>query len=231
MTTPFKFWTFDHWLNFGIFILGAVTAVGITASTRWYDVPNLFTPATVIGFLISVMGFLRASQTNAARDPEFGTRKSDPNPTVQVEQVGPNTVVAVPPVTAGFTSTLRRSNHETTRRPRPDSLLRGLPGASGLHRSLCDREHASHHQSVSHWAGRLQQDPLDGEKVGAFAHNDTVNIVTWHKSTVQVIAASGAYWKAAAQTALDELVTHLSAAAKAKVAPYVPLATAILQEV
>jgi hypothetical protein len=72
---------------------------------------------------------------------------------------------------------------------------------------------------------------LDGEKVGAFAHADTVNIVTWHKSTVQVLAASGAGWKAAAQTALDELVKHLSAAAKAKVAPYVPLATAILQEV
>jgi hypothetical protein len=97
---PFRFWSFDHWMNFGIFLLGAVTAIGITAGTHWGDVPNLFTPATVIGFLISIMGFLRASVTNAARDPKMGTRASDPEPTAPLERVG-NTVVPVPPVNPG----------------------------------------------------------------------------------------------------------------------------------
>ncbi len=72
---------------------------------------------------------------------------------------------------------------------------------------------------------------IDGEKVGVFAHNDTVNIVTFHKSTVQVILASTTGWKPTVQTAVNELVKHLSAAGQAKVAPYVPLVTAILLEV
>lgn len=100
MELPFKFWTFDHWMNFGIFILGAVTAVGITATTRWWDVPSLFTPATVIGFAISVMGFLRASVTDKARDPALGSRSTDPNPTERVVKVG-QVDVGVPPVTPG----------------------------------------------------------------------------------------------------------------------------------
>lgn len=72
---------------------------------------------------------------------------------------------------------------------------------------------------------------IDGEKVGAFSHADTVNIVTFHKSTVQVIAATATSWKAAVQTALDALLTHLTPAGRAKVSPYVPLVTAILEEV
>ena len=72
---------------------------------------------------------------------------------------------------------------------------------------------------------------IDGEKVGVFAHADTVNVVTYHKSIVQVITASGAGWKATVQTALNEMVKHLTPAGQAKVAPYVPLVTAILQEV
>jgi hypothetical protein len=35
MPPPFKFWTADHWLNFGIFLLGAISTVGITATTGW----------------------------------------------------------------------------------------------------------------------------------------------------------------------------------------------------
>lgn len=100
MDLPFRHWTFDHWMNFGIFLGGAVTAVGITASTHWGDVPALFTPATVIGFLISVMGFLRASVTTAARDPNLGTRSTDPSPTERVVRVGGQNV-PVPPVTPG----------------------------------------------------------------------------------------------------------------------------------
>ena len=97
---PFKFWSWDHWINFGIFVLGAVTAVGITASTQWGQVPHLFTPATTIGFLVSTLGFMRASNTNAARNPELGTRSTDPSPTERVVPVG-NINVAVPPVNPG----------------------------------------------------------------------------------------------------------------------------------
>ena len=77
----------------------------------------------------------------------------------------------------------------------------------------------------------LRDAAIDGEKVGVFSHADTVNVVTYHKSAVQVIAASGAGWKVTVQTALIETVKHLSPAGQAKVAPYVPLVTAILQEV
>ena len=97
---PFKFWSADHWINFAIFLLGAVTAIGITASTQWGQVPSLFTPATTIGFVVSALGFLRASNTNAARDPAVGTRSTDPSPTERVVQVGSKTV-PVPPVTPG----------------------------------------------------------------------------------------------------------------------------------
>ena len=97
---PFRYWTFDHWMNFGIFLLGAVTAVGITASTHWGEVPGLFTPATTIGFLVSLLGFLRASVTTAARNPELGTRSTDPAPTERVVRVGPVNV-GVPPVNPG----------------------------------------------------------------------------------------------------------------------------------
>jgi hypothetical protein len=98
---PFKFWTFDHWMNLVIFLAGAVLAVGVTAATSWADMVKLFTPAIVLGFLISTAGFLKASNTNAARDPTLGTRRSDPNPTAPLVEVGPNAVAPVPPVTAG----------------------------------------------------------------------------------------------------------------------------------
>jgi hypothetical protein len=97
---PFKFWTFDHWMNFLIFLAGAVTAIGITATTRWSDVPGLFTVANTLGFVISTAGFLRASVTTAARNPELGTRSTDPAPTERVVKVGTQTV-PVPPVTPG----------------------------------------------------------------------------------------------------------------------------------
>jgi glycerol uptake facilitator-like aquaporin len=97
---PFRFWSFDHWMNFVIFLAGAVLAVGITAATQWQDLPKLFTPAIVLGFVISTAGFLKASVTNAARNPDIGTRSTDPNPTERVVQVGQATI-PVPPVTPG----------------------------------------------------------------------------------------------------------------------------------
>ena len=97
---PFKFWGLPQWMNFVIFLSGAVLAVGITAATRWDDLPKLFTPFIVLGFIISLAGFLNASNTNAGRDPTIGTRRSDPSPTAPLEQVGP-TIMAVPPVNPG----------------------------------------------------------------------------------------------------------------------------------
>src|SRR5678816_79994 len=97
---PFKFWIAKHWINFGIFFLGALTPLGITASTHWGDVPALFTPAATIGFGISLFGFMRATQTDKARDPELGTRHTDPAPTERVVQVGQK-VVPVPPINPG----------------------------------------------------------------------------------------------------------------------------------
>jgi hypothetical protein len=97
---PFKYWSFDHWMNFGIFLLGAVTAIGITASTHWVEVPGMFTVANTIGFLISVMGFLRASVTDKARDPALGTRATDPSPTERIIKVEGKTV-PVPPIQPG----------------------------------------------------------------------------------------------------------------------------------
>lgn len=93
---PFKHWSFDHWMNFVIFLAGAVTAIGITATTRWADVPGLFTVANTLGFVISTAGFLRASVTNAARDPNVGTRSTDPAPTERLIGGRP-----VPPVVPG----------------------------------------------------------------------------------------------------------------------------------
>lgn len=106
---PFKFWTFDHWMNFVIFLAGAVTAIGITATTRWADVPNLFTVANTLGFIISTAGFLRASNTNAARDPSLGTRSTDPSPTERILNVG-GKVVPVPPPVPG--RPIEPENHE-----------------------------------------------------------------------------------------------------------------------
>jgi hypothetical protein len=100
MPPPFKFWSADHWLNFGIFLLGAISTIGITAGTSWTQVPSLFTPATVIGFLIATFGFLRSANTNAARDPALGTRATDPSPTAPLVQVDHH-IEAVPPVNPG----------------------------------------------------------------------------------------------------------------------------------
>jgi hypothetical protein len=98
---PFRFWTFDHWINFGVFVLGAIiTGAGITASTHWADIPSLFTPLVVIGLLISMGGFLRATKTPEARDPSIGTRESDPLPTASIV-VDRGHVEPVPPVNPG----------------------------------------------------------------------------------------------------------------------------------
>lgn len=84
---------------------------------------------------------------------------------------------------------------------------------------------------VIHALDIIRDAAVDGEKLGVFSRQDTVNIVSYHKSTVQVLSVSGAGWRATVQTTLDETVTHLTPSARAKVAPYVALVKAILQEV
>jgi hypothetical protein len=102
MNFPFKvnFWTAEHWINFGIFVLGALSPIIGAAATRWSDIPALFTPAATVGFLLTLLGFLRQSVTKAARDPSLGTRSTDPADTERVKKVGPVTL-PVPPVTPG----------------------------------------------------------------------------------------------------------------------------------
>ncbi len=97
---PLRFWTSEHWLNFIIYVAGAVLAVGVTATTSWPDMLKLFTPAIVLGFIISTCGFIKATVTDKARNPELGTRSTDPAPTERVVQVGSKTV-PVPPVNPG----------------------------------------------------------------------------------------------------------------------------------
>ena len=98
---PFRFWGADQWMNGAIFVLGAfVTAAGITSSTHWADIPAMLTPAVVIGFALSVFGFIRASNTNAGRDPSVGTRKTDPLPTAPLV-IDQGHVEPVPPVNPG----------------------------------------------------------------------------------------------------------------------------------
>jgi hypothetical protein len=97
----FSNWTAQHWLNFGIFLLGTViSTLGITASTPWADLPKLLTPLTTLGLGISLLGFLLQTATNKPRDPTLGTRSTDPADTERVVQVGQK-VVPVPPINPG----------------------------------------------------------------------------------------------------------------------------------
>lgn len=99
--TFFSNWTPRHWLNFGIFLFGGlVTTFGITASTPWSGLLQLFTPLTTIGYFISLLGFLLSTATGEPRDPQFGTRATDPNPTAPLVVVDHH-VEAVPPMTPG----------------------------------------------------------------------------------------------------------------------------------
>lgn len=71
----------------------------------------------------------------------------------------------------------------------------------------------------------------DGADAGVVSVKDARTIVLWHKSAVQVASTVGANWQTIVASTLDEAVTHLDAATKAKVLPYVALVKAVLQEV
>ena len=71
----------------------------------------------------------------------------------------------------------------------------------------------------------------DGADAGVVSVKDARTIVLWHKSAVQVASTVGANWQTIVASTLDETVSHLDAATKGKVLPYVALVKAVLQEV
>lgn len=98
----FSNWTARHWINFGIFLFGGMTAtLGITASTPWSDLPKLFTPLTTFGMIVSILGFMLQTATNSPRDPTVGTRSTDPLPTAAIVEDRRGQAVPIPPATPG----------------------------------------------------------------------------------------------------------------------------------
>lgn len=93
-------WTVDHWLNLGLFV-AATLLVGLGSVKDWHSIMDSITPANVSGFGLAVLTFIRTMYTAKPRDPEVGTRRSDPEDTAPLVQVSPGVVRPVPPVTAG----------------------------------------------------------------------------------------------------------------------------------
>jgi hypothetical protein len=71
---------------------------------------------------------------------------------------------------------------------------------------------------------------VDAESAHVLSTDDTRQIVIWHKSAVNVIQASSTGWKAALTTTLDEALKNRPNL-QTKLAPYVALFKALLQEV
>jgi len=61
--------------------------------------------------------------------------------------------------------------------------------------------------------------------------NTARQVTLWHQSAITVVHARGAGWQSAVFTSLDELATHLSAADKPRLVPYIALAKTLLAEV
>jgi len=71
---------------------------------------------------------------------------------------------------------------------------------------------------------------VDAEAAHVISTDDASQVVIWHKSAVNIIAASSTGWKEAVTTTLDEALKNRPTAI-AKLAPYVALFKALLQEV
>ena len=56
-------------------------------------------------------------------------------------------------------------------------------------------------------------------------------VVTYHQATLKIVDAAGTDWKSLVRTSLTAFVATLSQAEQAKVAPYVNLVSALLEEV
>jgi len=71
---------------------------------------------------------------------------------------------------------------------------------------------------------------VDAEAAHVISTDDARQVVIWHKSAVNVIAASSTGWKDAVTTTLDEALKNRPTLT-AKLAPYVALFKALLVEV
>ncbi len=71
---------------------------------------------------------------------------------------------------------------------------------------------------------------VDAEAAHVISTDDARQVVIWHKSAVNVVAASSTGWKDALTTTLDEALKNRPTL-QAKLAPYVALFKALLQEV
>ncbi len=71
---------------------------------------------------------------------------------------------------------------------------------------------------------------VDAEAAHVISTDDARQVVIWHKSAVNVVAASSTGWKDALTTTLDEALKNRPTL-QAKMAPYVALFKALLQEV
>lgn len=69
-------WTLEHWTNLGLF-MGTILLTGLGQIQAWSDIPAALTPASVAGFGLAVLTFLKTMYTQKPREP-YGERRSDP---------------------------------------------------------------------------------------------------------------------------------------------------------
>lgn len=67
-------WTAQHWINLGMFV-GTLLLTGLGTVSTWHDIPRAISPATVSGFGLAVLTFLKTMYTPPPR--EQNTRSTD----------------------------------------------------------------------------------------------------------------------------------------------------------
>jgi hypothetical protein len=92
-------WTTEHYINLGLFVL-TLLLTGLAQVQDWDHVTSAITPVSVSGFGLGVLTFIKTMYTAKPRDPNVGTRRSDPMPTAPIVNVGGHQE-PVPPVTPG----------------------------------------------------------------------------------------------------------------------------------
>jgi hypothetical protein len=73
---------------------------GLGTVPTWHEIPAHITTVNVSAFALSIITFLKTMYTAKPRDPNVGTRRTDPNPTAPIVSVG-GEPTAVPPVNPG----------------------------------------------------------------------------------------------------------------------------------
>ena len=77
----------------------------------------------------------------------------------------------------------------------------------------------------------LRDMAVDANDHQMLSTDSTRKVVVWHQTALRIIHASGTGWKSAVGTSLDELMTALPAADKAKLSAYAALIKTLLTEV